>query len=502
MKKTLNHIFDEANANEIENFVKQNAAPEVSADTLSAIKDKVYAKTNLKKERKTNKNVWLRFGAIAACFLLIVSAIIVVPMLREDDPGIIPNPDNDSNLPIVNIQTPTSEPHYYGNESSSGMSSDANMDANPAGISVTAKLIEMLPDTYTFFDDWNQYEYRLLRMKTVKLLRGTEMTEEFYYMVPVAFVTDFSVYDSFVIKNMAQFAYDYSVMYNKTQGKAEQLNLPLFGYRVYGYHLMGENFAAYNADGNFDERLWNANKAWIEETNRAPIINTIAQAETIIQQEDDGWGNDFYVHLLKDISGEAANVLDSLKSFDNGIFVPTFSSSKLYLLPEVQFHAVRYINGFATNEKVSVWCKEWTDGDQDTYAFTKARFNEEDMNRLPDLPSAFESVKDGLKSRSVTPPHFNNQEKLRNTTSGVFGWYAKTENGVIGIVRVTWCFYTEKYQYYYDDAYYIIEYGSDECKAINRDALLELLGDYEATYIYTGEYNEYGKYSDIVYPEM
>jgi hypothetical protein len=53
---------------------------------------------------------------------------------------------------------------------------------------------------------------------------------------------------------------------------------------------MGENFAAYNADGNFDERLWNANKAWIEETNRAPIINTIAQAETIVQQEDDGWG--------------------------------------------------------------------------------------------------------------------------------------------------------------------------------------------------------------------
>ena len=461
----------------------------------------VEQKDRLRQRKQKTKGIWLRFGAIAACFLLIVSAVIVVPMLREDNPGIIIPPDNGPNIPIVNVQVPSSAPKYYGNESSSGVSLDTNMDANPAGISVTAKLIEMLPDTYTFFDDWNQYEYRLLRMKTVKLLRGTEMTEEFYYMVPVAFVTDFSVYDSFVIKNMAQFAYDYSVMYNKTQGKAEQLNLPLFGYRVYGYHFMGENFAAYNADGNFDERLWNANKAWIEETNRAPIINTIAQAETIIQQEDDGWGNDFYVHLLKDISGEAADILEQIKSFENGMFIPTFGS-KLGLSPEVQFHATKYINGFATNEKVSVWCKEWTDGDQDTYAFTKARFNEEDMNRLPDLPSAFESVKDGLKSRSVTPPHFNNQEKLRNTTSGVFGWYAKTENGVIGIVRVTWCFYTEKYQYYYDDAYYIIEYGSDECKAIDRDALLDLLRDYETTYIYTGEYNEYGKYSDRVYPEM
>ena len=488
MKKTLNHIFDEANANEIENFVKQNAAPEVSADTLSAIKDKVYAKTNLKNERKPNKNVWLRFGAIAACFLLIVSAVIVVPMLREDDP------DNGFNIPIVNIQTPSSAPHYYGNESSSGMPLSANLEANPAGISVTAQLIETLPDTYTFFDDWNQYEYRLLKMKTVKLLRGQEMTEEFYYMVPVAFMTDFSIYDSFVIKNMAQFAYDYSVMYNKTQGKAEQLNLPLFGYRVYGYYLMGENFAAYNADGNFDERLWNSNETWIERTERATIVDNIEQAEKIHKEENEySSANNHYVHLLKDISGEAANVLDSLKSFDNGIFVPTFSSSKLYLFPEVQFHAVRYINGFATNEKVSVWCKEWTDGDQDTYAYTKARFSKEDMNCLPDLPSAFESVKGALKRGSVAPPHFNNQEKLRNTTSGVFGWYAKTESGIIGVVRVTWCFYTKGYQDYYDDAYYIIEYGSDECKAIGRDALLELLGDYEATYIFSGEYNEYGK---------
>lgn len=493
MKKTLNQIFDEVNANEIDNLVKQNTAPEVSADTLSSIKDKVYAKTNLKKEKKTNKSVWLRFGAIAACFLLIVSAVIVVPMLREDDPGIIPNPDNDSNIPIVNIQTPTSAPHYYGNESSSGMSLDANRDANPAGISVTAKLIEMLPDTYTFFDDWNQHEYRLLRMKTVKLLRGTEMTEEFYYMVPVAFMTDFSVFDSFLIKNMAQFGYEYSVMYNQTQGKAEQLSLVLFGYRSYGYHLMGSNFTAFDSDGNFDERLWNSNEAWIEGTERATIVDNIEQAEKIHKEENEySSGNNHYVHLLKDISGEAADILEQIKSFENGMFIPTFGL-KLGLSPEVQFHAIKYINGFATNEKVSVWCKEWTGDDQDTYAYTKARFNEEDMSRLPDLSSAFESVKGALDSGSVTPPHFNNQEKLRNTTSGVFGWYAKTENGVIGIVRVTWCFYTEKYQDYYDDAYYIIEYGSDECKAIDRGALLELLGDYEATYIYTGEYNEYGK---------
>lgn len=97
MKKSLNNIFDEANANEIDNLVKQNAASDVSAETLSSIKDKVYAKINLKKEKKNNRGMWMRFGAIAACFLLIVSAIIVVPMLREDDPGVIIPPDDTTN---------------------------------------------------------------------------------------------------------------------------------------------------------------------------------------------------------------------------------------------------------------------------------------------------------------------------------------------------------------------------------------------------------------------
>ena len=204
------------------------------------------------------------------------------------------------------------------------------------------------------------------------------------------------------------------------------------------------------------------------------------------------------MHLLKDVSGEAKNALDTIKSFDDGIFVPTFSSSKLYLLPEVQFNSVRYINGFATNERVSVWSGEWSGEGQDSYAHTKARFSEEDLSCLPDLTSAFESVRVVLNNGTVTPPHFNNQEKLRTTTGGVFGWYAKTENGVVGIVRVTWRFCTEKYRNYYDDAYYIIEYGSDECKAIDRDALLELLGDYETMYIYDGKYNENGK-EDQVY---
>ena len=87
MKKKLNEIFDEAKPQELDQLSDELNAPELPEEVLASVKGKVYAKTNLKKETKTTKSVWLRFGAIAACFLLIVSAVIVVPMLREDEPS-------------------------------------------------------------------------------------------------------------------------------------------------------------------------------------------------------------------------------------------------------------------------------------------------------------------------------------------------------------------------------------------------------------------------------
>ena len=168
--------------------------------------------------------------------------------------------------------------------------------------------------------------------------------------------------------------------------------------------------------------------------------------------------------------------------------------------PEVQFTATRYIDGFASNERLFIRQDTEVQGDIGRHEFSKAHFSEEDLKVLPDLRAAITTVADAYDKGEIHPPHIEDYEKLRLASHGIFGWYAKTESGVIGIVRVTWRFYTEKHEDYCDDAYYIIEYGSDTCKDIDRDALLELLGDCEITYIYTGKYNEQGKYSDIVYP--
>lgn len=454
----------------------------------------VEQKDRLRQKNKKPKSVWLRFGAIAACFLLIVSAVIVVPMLREDDSGVIPGPgttddNNRPNIPIVNVQVPSSAPQYYGSEATGDGGTAAEI--NTEGVSVIARLIAVLPDTYTFYDDWRQEEFHLLKMETVKLLKGENVTDTFYYIVPERFMTDFTIFDKFVIVDMGQYGYEHSVLYNKTQSCAERLDIVLLGYLNTYFYFMGENFMAFDSDGSFDGRLWGANEYWASSTGWPNNImgqpNKYLNGYTIAQAEQDFYSDDGYrsVNVLNSVSGEAKEALEYIQSFENGLYIQRGDGFKTSHYPSVQLNFRRYMGGFATNESGMIYA--------DSVSWSKARFSKEDEEKLPNLPSANESVKTALNNGLVTPPHFNNQEKLRNTTSGVFGWYAKTENGVVGIVRVTWCFCTEKYQFHYDDAYYIIEYGSDECKAIDRDALLELLGDYEATYIYTGEYNEYGK---------
>ena len=60
-----------------------------------------------RQQKQKSIAVWRRFGAIAACFVLIFGAVIVVPILREDDPGIIPGPGPGSEIILP------SPPAYY-----------------------------------------------------------------------------------------------------------------------------------------------------------------------------------------------------------------------------------------------------------------------------------------------------------------------------------------------------------------------------------------------------
>ncbi len=60
---------------------------------LDIVEKYLEQKDVLGQKKHSRKGVWLRLGAIAACFLLIGSAVIAVSMLRESDQIIPPQPE-------------------------------------------------------------------------------------------------------------------------------------------------------------------------------------------------------------------------------------------------------------------------------------------------------------------------------------------------------------------------------------------------------------------------
>ena len=102
---------------------------------------------------RKKSNIWVKWAALAACIALIISAVIVVPMLR--DSGDIPTV-NQPNYYIPSISTIASgnkitgkQELIYGNPSSG---SEQNADIYPPGFDfgtvVEIEVIEVLPDTY------------------------------------------------------------------------------------------------------------------------------------------------------------------------------------------------------------------------------------------------------------------------------------------------------------------------------------------------------------------
>lgn len=429
---------------------------------------------------------WKTWAALAACLALL--ALVIIPLLQSE-PALVP---------IIHEQLDSAAPQAF--EGRKIIQPIVKIvDPPPSMVmAVTARLIEVLPDTYTFYDDGNQYPYRLLRMQTDEVVFGEKMCDEFYFLLPAEFMTDFSIYDIFLINSIEQITYERAVLYNRTQGMAERLTLAAFARTNYVFGTDHLGFMAFDAKGNFDIRLWQSSEAWQRLSERATPPQNLKQAKA--QATNHSYiPDDLSALSLESIQGEAARILEQITTFESGVFVQetqdshyryTFYDSLLNADDKIALTTRRYINGFPTNEQISIFSRETPDA-EDFYSWTTARFDDTDLQRLPDLSATCKAISVALAWDDITPPHIQDYEQYDNTVKSVFGWYAKTDDGVIGIVRVTWV-YTERLAGYYDDAYYVVEYGADGYEPIERDALIERLGNCEATYISTYAYNQKG----------
>lgn len=455
-------------------------------DAIGMVGDDLIAEA---KQKHKTAVYWKRVVAAAACLALVIGLVIAM-LPKEDD--IIP----------ITLRVEAGAPGYgFAGDYQNMQNADAPVTYLTNGVAVTVKAVETLRDTYCFYDDPLQNRWRLVKMKTLQTLHGSNMPNEFYFLLPEAYMTDLTIYDALIIKDLAQYGYENTILYNTSLATAEVCDYTLFGaYSFSKTPNLSYLFIAACSDGVFDESLWTITPAWEKDTYYYrsdlddPDENSLAQRgwtqekieNAVIQQCSKQSPEQEIVVSLSSLQSDAAKeALAYTMPFVNGIFVPEISMWTLLTHShKVQVTYRRYLNGYPTNETVRL-------SGEKVYA-SDAQFTETDMQTLPDLASALHAIGQAFDADKIAPPHIRDWADRELMEYAIFGWYAKTSTGIYGIIRIDWRYKGEHFYGLLDDKYYIITPGSDYVESIDPDILLEIL-DQGNEYVYKSDYDENGK---------
>ena len=324
-------------------------------------------------------------------------------------------------------------------------------------MSVHAKIIEILPDTYCFFNGYGRIgrtAYRILRLRVLDTIVGSNMPSQIYYLLPAYLSMDLTEYDSFIV-TVRQLGLEDYTMVNATQQTLEAFTL-LF--EPWSVDACWGSVMAFS-DGVLDPSLWDKEGwnhvkdevlSWIslEGPERYPGKQgrNIADTKTAILNsrqlaEQERW----YSWLPRVVTKntfwwkEARQTLRYVRSQENIRHMGLKQSAINFADDYVQASYVRYINGFETNERIRIITRSLDsskillvlkNGDIRREVDHVVRFTDEDLQNLPDLSGFVEKVK------TFDPPKVEGAEGL--VLKNVDAQYTKYKDYVFGDVTCTW----------------------------------------------------------------
>lgn len=429
-------------------------------------------------EKLRPKRPWTAWVAAAAAVAILLSTAF--HWFPDGSSPAILHPD----LQFITHPSTSYEHGYvgspYSEKAPTGM---LNQVLSPYRMALTARVAEILPDTYRTVGQQTG-EFRLVRMKYVRALNTVYYGRDFYCMVSEDQVAELYIFSTVVLTRMKQYGHSNHVLYNVTQDCLSAIDFPLIGggsLFVFRHNLLDYSFpgtaeyfvASSNARYHFSE----------------PI--TLQEFERFIGGSSYGRISKQIHDLYQSDNQDILDALDYVRPFENGIFVPLIDPPEwCYRNDEVLYR--RYVNGYPTNEAILI-------SPEGVKKYGQP-FAGDDLIDLPDLSSALEKVSQDFDAGLITPGHIQGWEEMEFTSHSIFGWYDKTDEGVCGIIRVSWHYLdrTEKNQptrICYDDQYFLVEQGSDALRPIEHDELLEMGGG--AYHFMPGQYgyNEYGRKS-------
>jgi len=463
------------------------------------------------RQRKKAKGVWLRFGAIAASFVLILSAVIFAPMLNGEGPvfvtgtatgpkvtGIPIGPDVPGVVtpPVINDHTPLVFDATISPEKLSGNNLEfvigtntTNWVTQPAppyfkfdyGISVKAKVVENYPDLYYKLDTDQWFRptaYRLILMEAVEVIIGENVPQYFLYLIPDKLFVDMSVYDSLLI-SMSQLSVENYVLKNGTRNEIECFDLLVFGDS--GDHPDLGNMIAFS-NGIFDESLWQ-NEGWgfgyqfgksaldhPEHLFYDPVVVRGDSEETVIaailKQYNEGTSKTVPTVVTLDLKTQAAkDALAYVTPYVNGIFSQTYEQYHEKLIFR------RYINGCRTEETVTI------DLRTEEVTYSEVRYTEEDLMRMENISVYLAEKAAEYAEQAPTPPRLDTEGKKLIGLS-LYAWYAKVDGKIYGIIKTAWCYQEndDYYKRYPDTACVLYDIEAGTATDISVDDLRDIIG--------------------------
>lgn len=429
----------------------------------------------LSDKRKT-KGAWLRFGAIAACFALILGAVIGAPMLRES--GGIPAV---STVEGGSRVTGVRERIYGSPELDYGDKSTVLAPGFYVNTVVQADVVEVLTDV--FYDPDSGLRCHVARLSVVDSIRGEGLPREIFFLFPHYGADILDGYDTFIL-SLRQVGIENYVMVNETKGEITYFS---HMFRVEAVSDLGYGSVIAFRDGEVDESFWekashfNVN-GYIEDLladpeSHFPVSHgsTLEEAKANIVAMAQANGS-IYVSehsgdylTAEDVfhSAEGEQARAYLEPSESNVFM-----QKIDILPDrIVATYTRLINGFVTDETVTV--NGYT-GEDGNVSRRGEAYNAGDLSSIPNIGEALEN----LNLSELKPPHTEIADGMYLKYSKAIGVYRKVDGEVYGIVRVTWCYtcpgVTNGYRM--DDCYYLYDENGNG-STVERDELRALLGD-------------------------
>lgn len=391
----------------------------------------------LEKSEKRPNRVLRVLIPVAACFCLILTALLIPSLHREPARRYISSETIDWYLP--KMAEGEDNAFYMVSEYAAPYYQFMN------ALSVEARVLEVLPDVYSKLGTiGTSTRYHILHLQVLDTISGKNMPDEFYYLLPVNFDPNLTEYSS-LIMTVYQLGYENYVMVNETLKRAEAFSfLFTYGSEVYatGYEPDMGGILAFRGN-TLDTGLWEK-AGWNQEDKEGTTANpdyllsekapkypgkfgrNLQQTKKAIRQQ---FYNEYKkIYQTKDHrsagvktydsihSAEAKAILSYVHPFENGVFLPDATSTYLDF--------GRWINGFQTNEVYHINLT-------DQSVQSRFHFTEEDLQQLPDTDSIIQSL-----SQDATRTDEKNGKEL--VFCGIRGRYQKTVNGIYCVLNRYW----------------------------------------------------------------